>query len=67
MEPVETERLVLRRPTAADAPAIFARYASDPEVTRYMAWPRLGNAPGCATVSVSLTMPRDAALYALSL
>ena len=23
----------------ADAPAIFARYASDPAVTRYMAWP----------------------------
>jgi ribosomal-protein-alanine N-acetyltransferase len=36
---IETERLVLRRPHAADAPAIFARYASDPEVTRYMAWP----------------------------
>ena len=39
MEMVETERLLLRRPNAADAPAIFARYASDPEVTRYMAWP----------------------------
>jgi RimJ/RimL family protein N-acetyltransferase len=30
---------VLRRPRAEDAPAIFERYASDPEVTRYMAWP----------------------------
>ena len=39
MEAIETERLVLRRPYAGDAPAIFARYASDPEVTRYMAWP----------------------------
>ena len=29
-----------RRPVAADADAIFARYASDPDVTRYLAWPR---------------------------
>jgi ribosomal-protein-alanine N-acetyltransferase len=36
---LETERLLLRRPRAEDVPAIFARYASDPEVTRYMAWP----------------------------
>jgi RimJ/RimL family protein N-acetyltransferase len=35
-----TARLRLRRPTAGDAPQIFARYASDPEVTRYVAWPR---------------------------
>jgi ribosomal-protein-alanine N-acetyltransferase len=39
VEIVETERLVLRRPRVSDEPAIFARYASDPEVTRYMAWP----------------------------
>ena len=31
MEMVETERLMLRRPNAADVPAIFARYASDPQ------------------------------------
>jgi [ribosomal protein S5]-alanine N-acetyltransferase len=35
---IETERLVLRRPRSADARAIFERYASDPEATRYMAW-----------------------------
>jgi ribosomal-protein-alanine N-acetyltransferase len=35
----ETARLVLRKPTAADAEAIFRRYASHPEVTRYLAWP----------------------------
>jgi RimJ/RimL family protein N-acetyltransferase len=35
---IETERLVLRRPRASDEPAVFARYASDPEVTRYMAF-----------------------------
>ena len=39
MEVIETERLVLRRPRASDAPAIFARYASDPEVTRYLSFP----------------------------
>lgn len=39
-ERIETERLVLRRPAPADAPAIFTRYASDPEVTRFLGWPR---------------------------
>jgi len=35
-----TERLVLRRPVEGDVRAIFDRYASDGEVTRYLAWPR---------------------------
>jgi ribosomal-protein-alanine N-acetyltransferase len=35
-----TERLVLRAPREDDASAIFARYASDPEVTRLLGWPR---------------------------
>lgn len=39
-ERFQTERLILRRPTASDADAIFERYASDPEVTRFLAWPR---------------------------
>lgn len=39
-EVLRTERLTLRRPTAADADGIFTRYASDPEVTVYLAWPR---------------------------
>jgi [ribosomal protein S5]-alanine N-acetyltransferase len=39
-ERVETERLVLRRPQAADAEAVFSRYASDVEVTRFLSWPR---------------------------
>lgn len=34
-----TARLRARRPHAADAPAVFAAYARDPEVTRYLAWP----------------------------
>jgi RimJ/RimL family protein N-acetyltransferase len=37
---IETARLVLRRPVAADADAIFRRYAGDPEVTKFLAWPR---------------------------
>ena len=36
---IETARLRLRRPQGPDADAIFQRYASDPEVTRYLAWP----------------------------
>jgi ribosomal-protein-alanine N-acetyltransferase len=39
-ERIETDRLVMRRPVAADAEAIFARYSSDPEVTRFLSWPR---------------------------
>jgi len=38
-ERVETARLVLRRPTMEDVDEIFARYASDPEVTTYLSWP----------------------------
>lgn len=36
---LHTQRLTLRRPIAADAESIFTRYASDPRVTRFMAWP----------------------------
>jgi ribosomal-protein-alanine N-acetyltransferase len=38
VERFETARLVLRRPRRDDAPAMFARYAGDPEVTRYLGW-----------------------------
>ena len=37
---IETARLIMRRPVVEDAVPIFQRYASDPEVTRYLAWPR---------------------------
>jgi len=43
-ERIETERLILRRPRVEDAAQVFARYASDPEVSRYMAW-RLHESP----------------------
>jgi RimJ/RimL family protein N-acetyltransferase len=36
----ETVRLVLHRPRATDIEAIFTRYASDPDVTRFVAWSR---------------------------
>ncbi|PYR02070.1 MAG: hypothetical protein DMF97_05760 [Acidobacteria bacterium] len=36
---VTTARLLLRRPEAADAEAIFSRYSSDAHVTRYVGWP----------------------------
>lgn len=39
-EEIETARLLLRRPRTSDADAIFSRYASDAEVTRYLSWPR---------------------------
>ncbi len=37
-ERFETDRLVLRPPNLDDAPAIFANYGSDNEVTRYLTW-----------------------------
>jgi len=36
---IETPRLRLRPPRAADARDVFDRYASDPRVTRYLGWP----------------------------
>ena len=38
-ERIETARLLIRRPRMSDAEAIFARYASDREVTRFLSWP----------------------------
>jgi RimJ/RimL family protein N-acetyltransferase len=35
---IATARLRLRRPAPEDAPAIFATWARDPEVTRYLTW-----------------------------
>lgn len=34
----ETARLIARPPCAEDAPAAFASYASDPDVTKYLSW-----------------------------
>lgn len=35
---LDTERLRLRWPRLADAPAVFTSWATDPEVTRYLTW-----------------------------
>ena len=40
LERIETARLVLQRPRMTDLEAIFTRYANDPDVTRFMSWPR---------------------------
>jgi RimJ/RimL family protein N-acetyltransferase len=37
---LDTARLHLRCPALADADDIFARFAADAEVTRYLGWPR---------------------------
>ena len=37
---IETERLLLKPPTLEDTQAIFDRYASDADVTRYLGWPK---------------------------
>lgn len=37
--PLETPRLILRRFSAEDAAAMYANWASDPEVTKYLMWP----------------------------
>ena len=37
---IETERLLLKPPTHEDTQAIFDRYASDADVTRYLGWPK---------------------------
>lgn len=37
-EIITTPRLVLRPARLDDAPAVFERYAADPEVTRFLQW-----------------------------
>ena len=37
-ETFTTARLTARPPAASDAPAVFAAYANDPVVTRYLSW-----------------------------
>lgn len=36
---IETQRLLLRRFTMADAPAMYNNWANDDEVTKYLTWP----------------------------
>lgn len=36
---LKTERLILRRFVSEDAVAMYANWASDPEVTKFLTWP----------------------------
>lgn len=40
---LSTERLILRRFTIEDAPAMFKNWVNDEEVTRFLTWPVHGN------------------------
>jgi len=40
IEQAKSSRLLLRKPRAEDAEAVYSRYAGDPEVTRFLGWPR---------------------------
>ncbi|MDE7293759.1 MAG: GNAT family N-acetyltransferase [Oscillospiraceae bacterium] len=40
---LSTERLILRRFTVEDAPAMFANWVNDEKVTRFLTWPVHGN------------------------
>lgn len=51
--PLETDRLLLRRFTAEDASAMFANWASDDEVARYLTWTAHGNPELTATILAS--------------
>ena len=37
-QPLETARLILNRFTEEDAPAMYAAWAADPQVTRFLRW-----------------------------
>jgi ribosomal-protein-alanine N-acetyltransferase len=47
---LQTGRLTLRPFSLSDAPAMFANWACDPEVTRYLTWPTHTDAGISATV-----------------
>ena len=51
---IETKRLLLRRPQADDAAAIFERYAGDPDVTRFVGFRRTRQWPTRKRFSRSL-------------
>lgn len=66
-ERLETERLILRLITRGDAQSIFAGYAQDPEVVRYLTWrPHRSFADTEAYIARCLAAPADLArTYAL--
>ena len=50
---IETDRLILRRFRVEDAEEMYANWASDPEVTRFLTW------PPHASVDVTLSLLAD--------
>ena len=59
-ETIQTDRLMLRWQTEADAEEVFARYASDPVVARYMLWSPHKSADGTREWLRSRIPDRDA-------
>lgn len=45
---IETDRLILRRFTVDDAPAMFHNWAGDPQVTEYLIWQAYADVRGVA-------------------
>ena len=52
---IETKRLILRRFTMEDAPAMYRNWASDPEVTKYLTWPTHSSAEVSRQVLIDWT------------
>lgn len=47
---LETPRVILRRFSLEDAPALYANWASDPEVTKYLSWSAHGSMEDSAKI-----------------
>lgn len=63
--PIETDRLILRRFTEADAPAMFANWAGDEEVVKYLTWPAHENIEASRRYITDVRLPgyEDPACY----
>lgn len=63
-QPITTDRLTLRRFTAADAPEAYVHWQSDPEVTKYLTWPAYTD-PAAAAARMQWTASQysDPAFY----
>jgi RimJ/RimL family protein N-acetyltransferase len=59
-EIIRTNRLVLRPPVMEDALGIFEAYCHDPEVVKYMVWPRHPNVEETRRVLPLIISGRDA-------
>ena len=62
-QPIETQRLLLRRFRLDDAAAMYENWASDPEVTRFLTWPTHPNVEVSRKVLESWVQSYSAANY----